>query len=258
VAWLLAHGADASAVNAYSKTPIVRHAAMAGRRDIVDLLVEHGATRPELTPVELFFAAVEAGDRDAVRRIAGEYPVFLRLHTPMWAAVAKDDVETAALLLDLGMSPDIGDEKDFRALHYTTHCGAIEVARLLIARGAEVDSIEQRYKSTALGHAVYQQRPDMVALLAPLSADMASLCWGASLDRLRELLTADASLANKPGRWGEPPLFCLPDDDERAVEVVELLLSFGADKAVRNKDGQTPAEAARKRGFEEVAALLED
>ena len=55
---------------------------------------------------------------------------------------------------------------------------------------------------------------------------------------------------------GEEPLFALPDDDDLAVEVVELLLAHGADPSVKNVAGLTPAEAAKKRGLEEAAAAL--
>ena len=258
VAWLLAHGADATTSNFYSKQPVIRHAALAGRQDIIDMLVQHGATPQELTEGERFLAASVRGDAAGMRRMAHAHPEFLRASGPMFAAIDSHRTDIAEILLDLGMSPDVGDEKDFRALHYTTHTGAIDIARLLIARGAEVDALERRYNSTALGHAVYQARPDMIALLAPLSRDIASLCWSGSTDRLRDLLDEDRSLANRPGRWGDPPLFCFSDDDQRAMEVVEVLLSFGADSSIRNADGRTPAEAARKRGLEDTAALLED
>ena len=42
------------------------------------------------------------------------------------------------------MSPDVGDDRNFRALHYTTHCGAAQIAGLLIARGGEIDPVEDR------------------------------------------------------------------------------------------------------------------
>lgn len=258
VAWLLAHGADATTSNFYSKLPVIRLAAMAGAEEIIDMLARHGATRPELSEPERFLAIARTGDIPEMRRLAQAHPEFLRAPGPMFAASASQRTDIAEVLLDLGMSPDVGDEKDFRALHHTTHSGAIDIARLLIARGAEVDALERRYNSTALGHATYQARPDMIALLAPLSRDIASLCWSGSTDRLRDLLAEDPSLANRPGRWGEAPLFCLPDDDQRAMEVVELLLSFGADSSVRNAAGLTPAEAAHKRGLEDTAALFND
>jgi uncharacterized protein len=256
VAWLLAHGADANANNFYSKAPIIRHAAMAGRQDIIDMLVRHGAQAPQLSEPERFLAAAAQGDLATLTSMARAQPILLKVNGAMSATINLHRLDVAETLLDLGMSPDVGDDKDFRALHQTTHAGAIEIARLLITRGAEIDAIERRYNSTPLGHAVYQGRPDMVALLAPLSRDIASLCWSGSVDRLRELLAEDPSLANKPGRWGEPPLFCLPDEDEKAVEVVQLLLAHSADLTARNKEGLTPHEAALKLGFEDTAAIL--
>jgi ankyrin repeat protein len=257
VAWLLAHGARADAVNAYSKQPVVEHAAMAGQQELVELLVQHGAQRPTLTDGQRFVAAAMQGDADAMRRLAAEHPELLRDPHAMFATLPEDRADVATLLLDLGMSPDIGDGMNFRALHFSTHwSGAIEVAKVLIAHGAEIDPIERRYNSTPLGHATFQRRPAMIALIAPLSRDVHSLCWSGSTARLRELLAAEPALANAPTRNGALPLFCLPDEDEPAMEVAELLLAHGADPSVKNAEGLTPAEVARKRGLEEAAELL--
>jgi ankyrin repeat protein len=97
-----------------------------------------------------------------------------------------------------------------------------------------------------------------MALLANHSRDVRALCRAGAVDRLRQLLTEEPDRANREDRPGEPALFCLPDDEEKAVEICELLLSFGADPTFRNPLGQTPAEVARRRGLDEVAVLLED
>ena len=98
----------------------------------------------------------------------------------------------------------------------------------------------------------------MIALLAPLSGNFRGLCFTGTTDRLRQLLTEDPDRANHQDRPGETALFCLPDDESKALEVAELLLSFGADATFRNKAGQTPAQAARRRGLDEVADVLEE
>lgn len=256
VAWLLAHGARADALNVYSKRPIVRDAAVAGRQDLVDLLVAHGAERPLLDDKEQFLAAAMQGDAETLRRLAQGHPDVLRDPAAMFAAAAEDRTDVAGLLLDLGMSPDVGDHDDCRALHCTTHSGAVGVARLLIARGAEIDPVERRHRSTPLGHAHYQGRREMIAVIAPMSRDVRGLCFCGALERLEALLAEDPTLASRPSR-GELPLFCLPDDDERAVEVAELLLAHGADASGRNAAGLTPAQAASQRGLEEAAELLD-
>jgi uncharacterized protein len=256
--WLLAHGARGDAVNGYTKEPVVKYAAMAGKQDMVDLLVHHGAKPPELSDSDRFLAATSRADRDTMRRLATAHPEFLTEPEPMFAATRVHNTAIAEFLLDLGMSPDVGDEKNFRALHYTTHCGAQEIAKLLIARGAEIDPFEQRYGGTPLSHANYQDRPEMIAIIAPLSRNVRGLCFAGCIERLRELFTENPALASEAIHAMEPPVFCLPNDDEKAAALVELLLSFDVDARVRDKQGLTPADAARKRGLEDAAILLDD
>jgi ankyrin repeat protein len=263
-AWLLAHGAlaqteksaPAYGAHAHPGHAAALHAAIAGQQDLVELLVAHGAARPELNEEQQFLAAAARADADAMRRLATAHPEFLRRPGAMFNALPEDRVDIATLLLDLGMSPDVGDPMNFRALHYSTHCGAVRTAALLIARGAEIDPVERRYHSTPLGHATFQRRPDMIALIAPRSRDIYSLCWCGAVERLKALLGEDPSLANGPTRAAAAPLFSLPDEDDAAVDVAELLLAHGADPSVKNAEGLTPADVARKRGLEETAEIL--
>jgi uncharacterized protein len=257
VAWLLEHGADPNANNFYSHMPVIKHAALAGRKDIIDLLRRYGARPLELTEEERFMAAATQGDLDALKTAAKNHPEFLHSPAPMFAAIGAHNLQMATALLDLGMSPDVGDNKNFRALHSTTHAGAQEIAKLLIARGAEIDPFEQRYGGTPLSHANYMGRQDMIDIIAPYSLNIRGLCFAGCIDRLRELFTEDPKLASADIHEREPPLFCLPDDEDKAVELAELLISFGAGTNVRNTEGLTPGEAARKRGLEDAAALLE-
>jgi hypothetical protein len=53
------------------------------------------------------------------------------------------------------------------------------------------------------------------------------------------------------------PLYCLPDDEDAAVEVARILLAHRANPRVRNAKGRNPADAARARGLDEAAELME-
>ena len=255
--WLLEHGADARGINFYSREPVIKHAVLAGSKDMVELLVRYGATPPQLSEEEKFLMAVGQGDLMLVRQLALIHPDFLSNHHAMFLAIRMHRVDIVETLLNLGMSVDVGDEQNFRALHFTTHCGAAQIARLLIARGAQIDPFELRYGGTPLSHAVYNKRAEMVDLLAAHSCNFCGLCFAGAVDRLRALLVQDPDLANRQERPGEPALFCLPDDPAKAVEVARLLLSCGADPHFQNPLGQTAAQGARRRGLDEAAALLE-
>ena len=255
--WLLEHGADARGVNFYSKEPVIKYAQMNGFEEVTALLVRFGAQRIELSEEEAFLGAVSANDIASVQRLAQANPAFLKNCAAMFMAIAGDRVDLAQALLDLGMSPDVGNDKNFRALHYTTHCGAAGIAQLLIARGAEIDPLDATHNATPLRHAIYQGRQEMIDIIAPHSSNLRGLCFAGAVERLRALLEEEPDGVNREEPSGQTPLFCLPGNEDKAVEVAELLLAFGADREFRDPSGQTPGQAARRRGLEEAADLIE-
>lgn len=255
-AWLLSHGANAQALNAYSKQSLVRQAMLDGRSDLVNLLLDNGASPVELDGQDAFTAAVARGDEGEARRLLAGDPDFLLSPAPLFVAIRQSKPEIAALALRLGVLPDAEMRDGVRALHEAAGSDAIEIVALLAEAGAEIDPIERRYGSTPLGWARHQGAGTAQVYLASRSRDIQALCEAAEIERLEALFADDPALANTPARSGEAPLFCLPDDDASACDLVEVLLAAGADPAVRNAEGLTPAQAARKRGLLDAAALL--
>jgi ankyrin repeat protein len=218
------------------------------------LLLRFGAKPAVLEGQEAFRAACMRLDRQAAQALLDQHPEYLQAPGPMMAAARHDLRDVAALLLDLGMSPNV-DDHGHRPLHTTASSDSPGVAALLIEHGAEIDARDSKYGGTPLGWALHDERPRMVALLSPVSRDVFSLVATGNVERLRQVLTAEPELG-RAVNWNVTPLFCLPEDDDRAVEIVELFLAHGIDPTIRNSSGQTAADCASKRDLDAAADLL--
>ena len=100
---------------------------------------------------------------------------------------------------------------------------SIRVAALLIERGAEIDPVESNWSNTPLDCAVYSQHPRMIELLGRFSRDVWNLTFTGNVERLRDVLGAEPDLAKVAGRSYGTPLMWLPDDEARAMEIVEAV-----------------------------------
>jgi uncharacterized protein len=260
--WCLAHGASPNAAPAraerFSKRTLYEDAVLQGRTEIAELLLQYGAVRSDVSPdpIALLVAACMRLDRDEVRAQIAAHPEYLQSTEPLFAAAREDRADVAAFLLELGWKPDLENAQKERALHIAGYANAINVAKLLIAHGAEIDPVESNWGNTPMGAAAYSQSLGMLDLLGPYSHDVWGLTFAGKLERLREVL------ADKPERArvaydGHTPLMWLPTFDERlAIEVAEVFLSHGADPSLRNRDGMTAADRAEQIGMFELAELL--
>ena len=255
--WLLAHGADPNARHAYTKRPMREDALARGHDAIAGLLTRHGAAEAPVEPKTAFVIACRKLDYAELRQLAAAHPECLRDAESILDAAQSNRRELVELLLDLGMDVDVEDSNGHRALGAATRSGALEVIRLLLERGADVDR-PGKYYDGPLGAAAFFKQRAAAELLAPRSRDVHNLVFLGMRDRLRELLAAEPELANLPHfREGFTPLFSLPADEAAALEMARFLIEHGADPTFRDKDGDTPADSARKRGFESVARLLQ-
>jgi ankyrin repeat protein len=270
--WILDHGANPNAPPApiqrrqahdtsarMSTLSLYEAALLKGSPEIAELLARHGATRssPALGGREDFAAACLRLDRKEAEKLLAGHPEYLSFAKPMSFAAASDRVDVVELLLDLGMSPDVADawQGEERPLHSAAFHDSMRVAKLLVQRGAQIDPRDTQHSATPLWYALWGQRQRMIEYLAPLSKDVWSLAFIGSVERLRDVLAAEPRLAKSRGDY-ETPLMWLPPDEARAVEVVEMFLAGGADPTVRNRQGQTAADLAQRRGLDDAAALL--
>jgi ankyrin repeat protein len=255
--WLLMHGANADGVHAYSSRPLREEALIYGHAAMADLLVRHGANASPLDGQTAFQAACMRLDRDAARRLADQHPECLNNPAPMLTAARQGRADVVALLLELGMDVDIADGIEQRGLQVAVAGGSLEVVKLLVAHGADIDRPTTSFGGGAMGYAAHFDRREIAAFLMPLSRDVFNLSYLGMAERLRALLVEDPQLVNATApRAGITPLFCLPDDEEKAVDMTTLLIAHGADPNIVNKEGLTAEHVARKRGLIDAADLM--
>ena len=94
------------------------------------------------------------------------------------------------------------DDQKQRALHVAAASDAVNVAGLLMQRGAEVDPYELRYSNTPFDFAAHYEHTRMIELLCRHSRDVWNLTPAGAVGRLREVLTAEPRgpdlMANHP------------------------------------------------------------
>lgn len=258
--WCLAHGANPNAEPAADQRlpqrSLYEYAVLLGNTEIAELLARNGAQRATvvLEAEDAFVAACLRLDRAEVARLLQAHPEYLRSTRAIFAAAKQDRADVVEFVLQLGVPVEIEDAKKLRPLHVAAAHDALRVAGLLVERGAAIDPIEGNWYNTPLGFAVYHDHPRMIELLSPHSRDVWNLAFTGQVERLREVLSAEPQLAMVTGE--STPLFWLPDDEAKAVEIIELFLARGADPGFRRTDGMSAADVAKKRGLDEAAAKL--
>jgi len=259
--WCLAHHANPNAAPGPGRRNRQRslydEAIYRGHMNVADVLARYGAAHSPLvlTPLQSLVAACLRSDLDAVRAYIAAHPEFVSAPEPLFACAEYNRRESAQLLLDLGTSPDIESRDGERALHQAAYKDSVDVAELLIARGADVDPIGRPYGNTPLGGAMHCQARRLIDLLSRYSQSAWEVGYAGNVDRLREVLREKPERAR--GYDGETLLMYLPPDDEAtAIKVALLLLEHGADPAIKDPQGMTAADRAERNAMFEVAKLL--
>ena len=258
--WCLAHGAHPNAPPPRSERlpqrSLAEEAAARGETEMLELLQRYGAPKTDVDDRQAFIAACLRRDASAARAYLAAHPEYLHDTTALFEAARRNDVATLRFLFDLGVSPRAEMTDHTTALHIAARAGAIDAARLLIERGADVDRVETTWGATPIDSATYMGQRAIIDLLAPASRDLWCLTFNGNVDRIRTLLDEDPSLLQSREE-GKYLLFALPQDDEsRAIELARVLLAHGADPALTGSDGRTAGEHAARLAMFELADVL--
>jgi ankyrin repeat protein len=174
----------------------------------------------------------------------------------MFEAVRRNDTAAMMLLFDLGISAAVEAADHTQALHIAGRADSLEAAELLVAKGAEIDPVETTWQGTPIGTATYSGCRRIIDFLSRYSRDIGTLTFNGKVERVRELVAADPSLARTTAD-GDSLLFWLPRDNEaRAMAIARLLLEHGADPSVTDANGMTPGDRAERLAMFELARVL--
>nr|XP_033466469.1 ankyrin-3-like isoform X3 [Epinephelus lanceolatus] len=236
---LVTHNANVNAQSQNGFTPLYM-AAQENHMDVVQFLLDHGssqsiATEDGFTPLAV---ALQQG-HDQVVSLLLENDTKGKVRLPaLHIAARKDDTKAAALLLQNDHNADVESkmmvnrttESGFTPLHIAAHYGNINVATLLLNRGAAVD-FKARNDITPLHVASKRGNSNMVRLL---------LERGAKIDaRTKDGLT---------------PLHCGARSGHE--QVVEMLLDRGAPILSKTKNGLSPLHMATQGDHLNCVQLL--
>ncbi|XP_041671248.1 ankyrin-3-like isoform X23 [Cheilinus undulatus] len=236
---LVTHGANVNAQSQNGFTPLYM-AAQENHMDVVQFLLDNGssqsiATEDGFTPLAV---ALQQG-HDQVVSLLLENDTKGKVRLPaLHIAARKDDTKAAALLLQNDHNADVESkmmvnrttESGFTPLHIAAHYGNINVATLLLNRGAAVD-FKARNDITPLHVASKRGNSNMVRLL---------LERGAKIDaRTKDGLT---------------PLHCGARSGHE--QVVEMLLDRGAPILSKTKNGLSPLHMATQGDHLNCVQLL--
>jgi ankyrin repeat protein len=198
---LLEHGANPNTAPE-SSGPAIMHAKPGS--ELRELMLKHGATEKK-GPLHDLMERIDKNDLEQVERMLREHPEIVNDNAAYWGdgilagpsnsgnreviellfrvgarvpEVSKwgpnyyfKHTEIAALLLERGMNPNHSNWYGFTLLHHMAATGDMEKAKLLLDHGAEIDRVDEEYRSTPLGCAARWGRSEMAKLLLERGAD---------------------------------------------------------------------------------------
>ena len=144
-----------------------------------------------------------------------------RGNTPLHWAARGNALETARLLVERRADIGVRDKSGRIPLHYAAAWNAVETARFLVERGADVDARGARYGRTPLHQAA----------------------WGNAVEIARLLVERGAHIHARDKK-GDTPLHLA--SYKNALAVARFLVERGADVHARRNDGITAVQAAAR------------
>jgi ankyrin repeat protein len=186
-------------------------------------------------------AAAAAGDVAEIRRLAGAGAAIDstdgRGRTPLHVAAFASDEAAVTALVELGADPNRLENDKYDIITIAAVAGDAEMVRLAASLGGNSANVTSIYDGTALIAASHLGHVEVVAALIEAKAPLDhinNLGWTALLESV-----------------------ILGDGGPRHVATARALVEAGADISIADRQGRTPLDHARQRGYADMITLLE-
>ncbi len=186
-------------------------------------------------------AAAHRGDTAAIRKLAGDRKALDARdaygRTPLHVATFARQREAIRALVEAGADLHLLENDRYDCVTIAAVADDEETLRLLLALGASAKLVTSRYDGTALiaaahlGH--YGVVRQLIAAGAPLD-HVNNLHWTAVIEAI-----------------------VLGDGGRRHQDTLRALIDAGANLQLADREGRTPLQLARSRGYAEMARMLE-
>jgi uncharacterized protein len=183
-------------------------------------------------------------------------------------AAGRGDLEAVNGLLRRCASPDDRGEGDRTAVTAAAYAGSPAVVRALVDAGADVDLQDDTRSNAFLAvgetgnvdvlREVLRGRPDLMRTNRFGGTALIPAADRGHVEMVRALLQTDVDIdhVNDLGWTALLEAVILGDGGPAHQEIVRLLVAAGARTDLADRDGVTPLEHARSRGYDEIAQLL--
>ena len=228
----------------------------------------------------LLMKAAEEGQRECVKVLLvfgalvdlppaedGDDEEWFYRSNAIYLATKKGHFDIVKLLLVTDPEAEL-NHFSYRPLYTACRQGHLEMAKLLVEHGAELQDDQDEYGTNALMEACKSGNAELVEYLISKGANVDEenkhnphallvACQGRHLDVMEVLLNHDADVdATKMGADSEEDT-CLNIACKRGdIEMIRLLLKYGADMTVYNREGYSPFTTAYKKGNKEAINLF--
>jgi uncharacterized protein len=191
------------------------------------------------------------------------------LNEQLLQATQRGDRRAVLKLLQRGADINVRDELGRTPVMIATYQHHTEMVRAFIQAGADIN-IRDTTKENLLLHAGAEGWLDMLKLAIEAHADtsLTNRFGGISIipaserghvEVVQELLTRTDINVNHVNNLGWTALLeaiLLSDGGKAHQRIVQLLIEHGADVNLSDKNGVTPLQHARTRGFTEIERML--